>query len=72
MPGTPFLLKYSGQFFSLIGMLKTFQNIRFEKLIAKIYAERQNDAKLKKFRQNFHPVWAKMMANLFRRGIWEI
>ena len=22
-----------------------------------------------KFRQNFHPVWAKMMANLFRRGI---
>jgi len=24
---------------------------------------------LKKFRQNFHPVWAKMMANLFRRGI---
>jgi NAD(P)-dependent dehydrogenase (short-subunit alcohol dehydrogenase family) len=24
---------------------------------------------LTKFRQNFHPVWAKMMANLFRRGI---
>jgi hypothetical protein len=22
-----------------------------------------------KFRENFHPVWAKMMANLFRRGI---
>jgi hypothetical protein len=24
---------------------------------------------LTKFRQNLHPVWAKMMANLFRRGI---
>jgi hypothetical protein len=24
---------------------------------------------LTKFRQNFHPVWAKMMANLFRHGI---
>jgi hypothetical protein len=24
---------------------------------------------LTKFRQKFHPVWAKMMANLFRRGI---
>lgn len=24
---------------------------------------------LTKFRQNFRPVWAKMMANLFRRGI---
>jgi hypothetical protein len=24
---------------------------------------------LTKFRQNFHPVWAKMMTNLFRRGI---
>jgi hypothetical protein len=24
---------------------------------------------LTKFRQNFHPVWAKMMANLFRGGI---
>jgi hypothetical protein len=27
---------------------------------------------LTKFRQNFHPVWAKMMANLFRRGISEV
>ena len=24
---------------------------------------------LTKFRQNFHPVWAKMTANLFRGGI---
>ena len=53
MPGTPFLLKYSGQFFSLIGMLKTFQNIRFEKLIAKIYAEWQNKAKPYKVQPSF-------------------
>jgi hypothetical protein len=26
---------------------------------------------LRKFRQNSDPVWAKMMANLFRRGISE-
>ena len=55
MPGTPFLLKYSGQFFSLIGMLKTFQNIRFEKLIAKIYAEWQNKAKPYKVQLSFSP-----------------
>jgi hypothetical protein len=55
MPGITFLVKYSGQFFSLIGMLKTFQNIRFEKLIAKIYAEWQNNAKLNKGPSKFSP-----------------
>ena len=55
MLGITFLLKYSGQFFSLIGMLKTFQNIRFEKLIAKIYAEWQNKAKPYKVQLSFSP-----------------
>jgi hypothetical protein len=36
------------QFFYLIGTLKTFHNIRFEKFVAKIIAEWQNNAKLKK------------------------
>ena len=55
MPGITFLLKYSGQFFYLIGSVKTFQNIRFEKLIAKIYAEWQNKAKPYKVQLSFSP-----------------
>ena len=55
MPGITFLLKYSGQFFYLIGSVKTFQNIRFEKLIAEIYAEWQNKAKPYKVQPSFSP-----------------
>jgi hypothetical protein len=36
-------------------MLKTFQNIRFEKLIVKLYAEWQNNAKLYKVPSNSSP-----------------
>jgi hypothetical protein len=37
----------------------------FEKLIAIMYAERPNNARLDKVPLIFHPVWVKMMENDF-------
>ena len=55
MPEKTFLLKYSGQFFYLIGTLKSFQNNWFQEINCENVQIGKNNAKLNKVPSKFSP-----------------